>query len=187
MACCFTVRFVWSLLPHSFALQALDSSALQYPFRAVCPVTDSIVESFQHLFSECSFPSLLWNFIAPLMTELRFDFHDDLPARMKGDISKYDPRSLLQAVWSCEHTPSAGEIRVWVRYMWTEIRGVVLKTIWDARCELLHNRNNDIHALQVLASYKLTCTLRLFVLMKTPSRFRDASASSCRSDEVEIL
>ena len=147
--------------------------------------TDSIVESFQHLFSECSFASLLWNFIAPLMTELGFDFYDNLPARMIGDISKYDPRSLLQAVWTCEHTPSAGKIREWVRYMWAEIRGVAVKTIWDARCELLHNRNNDIPALQVLASHKLTCTLRLFVLMKTPSRFRDASASSRRSDEVE--
>ena len=94
-----TRSFLWLLTHRRTPLLYKPWIRLHYNIPSGCCVlcTDAIVESFQHLFSECSFASLMWNCISPLMTELGFGFYADVQGRLVGDVSKYDPSALLQA------------------------------------------------------------------------------------------
>ena len=56
-----------------------------------------------------------------------------------------------------------------VRGTWTEIRAVVLKAIWDARCDLLHNNTTTRAEAIALALATVKSSLRVLAYQKLPS------------------
>ena len=52
---------------------------------------------------------------------------------------------------------------------WTEIRAVVLKAIWDARCDLLHNNTTTRAEAIALALATVKSSLRVLAYQKLPS------------------
>ena len=129
-------------------------------------------ETYSHLFSDCPLASHLWDSVHPLQQALRgVDAGDQRPARLIGDLSQFDLSWRTAVDWP-DNTPVASEARFasLVREMWTEIRAVVLKTIWGGvRCDLLHGNLSINEEAGAHAFKRVQSSLRTLAYLKLPS------------------
>ena len=124
-------------------------------------------ETYPRRFSDCPTAKRLWDFIRPLQDRLHADPEgDQRPARLLGDISTH---WRLTAGWNEEAPPPpVDRFTKLVRGTWTEIRAVVLKAIWDARCDLHNNTTTRAEAI-ALALATVKSSLRVLAYQKLPS------------------
>ena len=140
-----TRSFLWKLMHRTLPLLSLPWLAARYNRPSHCLLCPHRVpESYSHLFSTCQFATALWEAVEPVLTSLRIppqhEF-DPRPARLIGDLSQLDTTWISGLPWGEDVSPPKAERQIhYFRTMWTEVRGTVLKAIWDVRCKLMFGR-----------------------------------------------
>ena len=131
---------LWRLTHRRLFLLNTAWIAEYYERPASCLLCESQqAETYSHLFSDCTLATRLWDSTLPLQQQLGGGGGDQRPARLLGELAQFKRQ------WS-DHWPGGGppppkpeKITMLVREMWTEVRAVVLWSLWRARCDLLHD------------------------------------------------
>ena len=116
---------------------------------------------------------------------------DQRPARPLGDLSSFSVSRIRQK-WlrSLPTNPPPGTAKVikWLeRSTWGEVRAVVLKSNWEARCDLLHNNVDSRNAATALASSRLHQRISSLAYRRIPSRLHLPTSVLTSSRMVDNL
>ena len=136
--------------------------------------SDNQPESYSHVFSDCRLATMLWTSVHGVTRTLGGNTEmDQRPARLLGDLSNFSVSRIRQK-WlrSFPTNPPPGTAKVikWLERTWGEVRAVVLKSIWEARCDLLHNNVESRNAATALASSRLHQRISSIAYRGIPSR-----------------
>ena len=181
-----TRSFMWRLTHRSLHLLSASWYARYHQRDQMCLLcTQRRPETYSHLFSDCPTASLLWDITRPLLVQLRANLEGDLrPARLLGDLSIFPLHWRMSASWPEDGAarPSADRFKHLVRMMWTEIRAIVLKAIWEARCDILHANIPTRDQAIAQARTRIKSTLRTLAYQKLPSLLPGILASRTSGD-----
>ena len=134
--------------------------------------SDSRPESYSHLFSDCQFAARLWASVDSVTQALGGSLDvDQRPARLVGDLTTFSVQRLRDA-WAqtlASPPPAYAKVAKWLRRAWGETRAMVLKTIWEARCDILHNNVESQIEAAAPASSRLKQRICSIVYRRTPS------------------
>ena len=115
-------------------------------------------ETYSHVFSDCTFATQLWSSLDAVTRALGGSTtSDQRPARLVGDLTTFSVERLTRR-WAAAHhdpQPTPDKVVKWQRRAWGETRAMVLKCIWEARCDLLHNNVDSQTAAAAQASSRL--------------------------------
>jgi hypothetical protein len=71
--------------------------------------------------------------------------------------------------WPGGTTPSESSLHRLIRVQWTEIRGIVLKAVWDGRNTIFHQEDETVPQAAAHAAAQIQTQLRALVYLYTPS------------------
>ena len=167
--------FIFKLTHRRLHLLSQPWLAAHYGRQDRCLLCDTNhSETYSHVFSDCTFASNLWSSLNLLQDALKMDLTSDpRPARLVGDLSIFSVQGIISS-WRAQHPPpppppKTVKVEKWLRRTWGEVRAMVLKSIWEARCDLLHHNTETQPAAAASALSKLRSRISALAYTRLPS------------------